>query len=189
MINYELRITNIHGIIGIDKNDAVLSVRQPSAELQIRTKPTQLNATTKQAQVVIDQSRCFSEAGLKSYLELTDEFAQRGRQAALEAIAQNVVEGNRKANINIKADAVGEIAADKVFRAPDEFNITLMPTSRPKIDFVGGISFDPRPGEVNINFTPNSVEFSATAPTISFYWKQQPYFSFEFIGKNLDVNV
>lgn len=189
MINYELRVTNTHGIIGINKNDAVLSVSQPPAELQISTEPAQLNATTRQAQVVIDQRQCFSEAGLKGFLELTDEFAQRGRQAALEAIAQTVAEGNRKANIKVKADAVGEIAASKVFWAPDEFNITLMPKSRPKIDFVGGISFNPRPGEVNINFTANSVEFSATAPSISFYWKQQPYFGFEFVGKNLDVNV
>lgn len=189
MINYELRVTNIHGIIGINKNDAVLSVSQPSAELQIRTTPAQLNATTRQAQVVIDQSRCFSEAGLKSCLELTDEFAQRGRQAAIEATAQIVAEGNRKANIRSKADAVGDIAASKVFRAPDEYNITLMPKSRPKIDFVGGISFNPRPGRVDINFITNPVKFSITAPSINFYWRQEPSFSFEFVGKNLDVNV
>jgi len=189
MVDYELRVTNIHGLIGISKNDAFLSVSQPHAELHLKTEPAQLNARTRQAQVRIDQTQCFSEAGLKGFLELTDEFAQRGRQAALEAIVQTVAEGNRMADIKVKTDAVGEIAAGKAFRPPDDYNISLMPRSRPKIDFVGGITFDPRPGGININSVANPVDINATAPSINFYWKRQPYFSFEFVGKNLDVNV
>lgn len=189
MVGYELRVTNIHGLIGINKNDAVLSVSQPPAKLQIESEPARLNARTRHAQVRIDQSRCFSEAGLKSVWELSDEFAERGRQAVLQAIAQTVSEGNRMAMIKVKTDAIGEIAASKVFRPPDDYNITLMPKSRPKIDFVGGISFNPKPGRINISFGTNPVEINATAPSISFYWQRQPSFSFKFVGKNIDVNV
>lgn len=189
MSGYELRITNIHGVIGINKNDAVLNIRQPRAQLEIETEPAQLNISTRQAQVKIDQSQCFSEAGLKSCLELTDEFAQRGQQAAMAAISEKVSEGNRMAMIKYKSSAIAEIAAQKAFPPPDEYNIALMPKSRPKIDFEGGISFNPSPGRVNIRAVTNPVEFEASPPAISFYWLRQPFFSMEFVGKNIDVNV
>lgn len=189
MLDYQLKVTNIHGLIGIRKNDAVLSLSQPRAKLNIETEPAQVNIHTTQAQVRIDQSQCFSEAGLKDVFELTEEFADSGRQTALEAIARIVAEGNRMANIKIKADAVGEIAADKVFRQPDQYDIALIPKSRPKIDFVGGISLEPQPGRISIEAVLNPAQIEATAPSLNYYWQKHPFFSFKFVGKNVDVNA
>lgn len=183
----QLRITNIHGQIGININDAVLSIRQPKADLEITTKPVELNIETKQVQIKIDQSQCFSEAGLKDVFELTDDFAQRGSEAALEAIGNITDEGNRMAMIETQADPFAEIGKDKALPPPADFNIALMPVSRPKIDFEGGLSFDPVITEVEIRSQLNPPEISATYPSIDFYMIQKPEFRFEFVGNNLDI--
>lgn len=183
----QLKITNIHGQIGININDASLSIRQPQADLEITTKPAELNMETRQVRIKIDQSQCFSEAGLKDVFELTEEFAQRGREAALEAVSNIAGEGDRMAMIQNHADAFAEIATNKALPPPADFNITLMPVSKPKIDFEGGVYFNPRMGQVDIRAQENSPEISATQPSVDIYMLQKPEFSFEFVGNTVDI--
>ncbi len=183
-----LQITNIPARIGINKNDAVLSIRQPKADLQIETEPAMLNMKQEHVRVKIDQSQCFSEAGLKGRAELSEEFAQLGRQAVLDGIARMVDEGNTMAAIANGQNAVANIAAAKVFRPPDDFNIDFIPKSRPRIEFEGGkVFFDPQPGKVNIRAKINPPEISATYPQLQFYTLQQHEFRMEFVGDRLDI--
>lgn len=185
----QFKVTNIHGQIGINKNDATLSIRQPKADLEIVSEPAELNTQNKQVRIKIDQSQCFSEAGLKDIFELTEEFAQRGKEYALEAIGKIVDEGDRMAMIENHADAFGEIATAKALPPPAEVNITLIPVSRPKIEFEGGISFNPRIGELRINSRINSPQISATYPSLEVYLLQKPEFHFEFVGNNVDIST
>ena len=185
-----LQITNIHGQIGINTNNAEQSIRQPQAELNIQTTPSELNMHTEHVRIRIDQSRCFAEAGLKSVFELTYEFAQRGIQASLEAIGNEVYEGNLMGAIKNKIDAIAAIAAQKAFPPPADFNIALMPQSRPKIDFIGGeVSYNPQMGNVSIEIRPNKAEINVTPGSVEIYMLQKPYFHFEFIGNNVDVST
>lgn len=186
-MSYELRITNIRGMIGINQTDALLSIRQPRADLEISSSPPQLNMHTEHLRIKIDQSQCFSEAGLKGVLELTGEFAKRGQQAALEAIGTIISEGNRMANIVNKADAIAEIAAERAVPPPAETNIVLMPTSRPKIEFEGGLSFDPEAGQVNIRAKANPPEINVQDGSLEIYLLQRPEFRMEFVGQNVDI--
>lgn len=186
----KLRITNIHAQLGINKHDAILSIRQPKAELQITTIPTELNTKTERLKITIDQKQCFSEAGLKDIFELTREAAERGKQAVLEAIARTTTEGNRLAMIENKSDAIVEIAAEKSLPAPADTNITFIPRSRPKIDVTGGtVSFSPKRGGVKIDIRAIQPELNTTSPEIEFYFLQKPVFKFEFVGNNVDVSI
>jgi len=185
----QLRITNIRGQIGIRTNDAILSIRQPWADMQITTRQAKLNINNVHPQVIIDQSRCFSEIGRKGIYEYTGDFAREGMTAAVEAAGQIVQEGNRMAWIENKADAIAEIATEKALPPTADFNITLIPQSRPTIDSTGRVSFNPEPGAVNINFNPHLPEIQATGGQIEMYMQQKPVFSFEFVGSNVDIKA
>jgi len=185
----QLQVTNIRAQIGISKYDAVLSVRQPGAGLEIAARRPVLNARTEHPQVRIDQSRCFAEIGRKGISEFTGDFAREGMGAVLEAVGRMVQEGNRMAAIKNKADAVAEIAMNKALPPPAEFNITLIPKSRPQIDFVGGVSFNPEQGIVNINFNPGAAEIQITRGRVELYMQRRPEFAFKFVGENVDLNV
>lgn len=184
-----LRITTTPAQLGIIRHDALLSIRQPKAEMEISTVKPEVNINFDHVRVFIDQSQCFSEAGLKNVFELTRENAMLGRQAALEGIASFVDEGNSLAMIHNKADAVVEIAAAKTFPPPADFNITFIPQSRPKIEFEGGLSFDPRPGRVDLEVTIRPPEISATRPELKFYLIQKPELRIELVGSNLDLKA
>jgi hypothetical protein len=187
MLGMQLKVTNIHGQIGININDASLSIRQPPADMEITTKPAELNMETNQVKIKIDQSQCFSEAGLKDVFELTEEFAQRGREVALEAVGNIAGEGDRMAMIENRADPFVEIATNKALPPPAEFNIALMPVSRPKIEFEGGVYFNPQMGQVDIRVQINAPEISSTQPSLDIYLLQKPVFSFEFVGNTVDI--
>ena len=184
----QLQINSIRGQLGIIRHDAVLSIRQPRAQVKMTSMPAELNTRTEHIKVRIDQSQCFSESGLKRVFELSDELAARARQAVLEGIAAVAVEGNRMSMIENKSNAVVEIALDKTFTPPADFNVDLMPKSRPKIEFEGGkVHFDPVLGGVNIEVQVNPPEISATPASIEYFWQQKPFFRMEFIGNNIDV--
>lgn len=184
-----LQVTNVHGQIGITTHNSVMQIRQPKAQIEMKTVPAELNAHTELVQVKIDQRQCFSEAGLKPPAELSQEFAQRGKQAALDATAKKVYDGNRMATIKNKVDVVAAIATENALPPPDDFNITLMPTSRPKINFEGGVSFSPRWGRVDIKVVINRPEINVTPGWVEVYLLQKPNFSFEFVGDNVDLAV
>lgn len=187
MISMQLKVTNIPAKIGINKHDAVLAIRQPRGELEITTTPTDLNMKTEHVQVRIDQSQCFSEAGLKDIFELTEDFARMGKEAVLEGIANRVAEGNRMAMIENKVNVIAQIDMEKALPEPVETNIDFIPKSRPRIDFVGGVSFNPQMGKVDIKAKINSPEINATPPSMEFYLLQHPEFHFEFVGNNVDI--
>lgn len=184
---YQLMIQHIPGQIGINSSDAVLSIKQPRAAMEITTQRAEVNIHSELPKVKIDQSQCFSEAGLKDIFELNEDFAQMGKEAVLMAIGEIVDEGNRMAMIANKRDAIVEIATDKALPGPADFNIKFIPQSRPKIDFEGGISFEPVSGKVNIEVTRRPVEINVQPGSLEIYLMQKPELNIQFVGKNLDV--
>jgi hypothetical protein len=183
----ELRITHNHAKIGINKIDAFLSIQQPRANMEIKTTPADLGLEIEKPRVIIDQSQCFSEAGLKGIFELTEENAQLAQQAALEAIGNYATEGTRLAQIETRVNVIAEIGAEKLLPEPAEINIKFIPQSRPKIDVVGGVKFNPQMGKVDINIQANRPKIDVKNGSVEIFMLQKPEFHFEFVGNNLDI--
>lgn len=186
----QLRVTNINGQIGIKTTDAVLSIRQPKGELEMTTKKTDLNLKINLPKVKIDQSQCFSEAGLKDVFELTAEAAQRGMQNAQETIGKIAADGDRMANFQTKEDVIAALDWEKAFPGPVDYNIGFIPRSRPKIEVEGGVAFNPQLGGVEFKAKIYAPEITvATKPSVEIFLMRKPEFHFEFIGNNVDIQV
>lgn len=184
-----IKITSTNALIGIQTTPAKMSIRQPKADFDMRQKHPKIILNTEPVKITIDQSQCFSEAGLKGYMELTDDAAARGRQAVLEGIGRIVSEGNTLAAIENKHDAIAEIAASNFIQVAER-NIDFIPKSRPKFDVVGGnvdISVDE--GTVEINSKQNRPIIDVEVGSVEISLRQHPSISFEYIGKEIDKKL
>lgn len=87
--------------------------------------------------IIIDQSRCFSEAGLKSISELIYNHAQKGMQDAMAAIERINSEGARMKEIQNGPGAIADIGKSKFIEGMAPFIYDAIPKSRPRIEVVG----------------------------------------------------
>lgn len=99
--------------------------------------------------VIVDQYECFAEAGLKNNTDLSREFVEYARSQFLAGVDKIVSEGNRMARIeNRMPDAIPEIAFDNAMENKD-WNIDIIPKSRPKIDVKGHLNLEWEMGKLN----------------------------------------
>lgn len=156
--------------IHITTTNARLQIQQPKGELSIiQTKPTMI-VDRQLPRVLIDQSQQFSEAGLKKWYELIDEYAQLGRQQAMNGIARIVEDGNRMAQIQRKMPpAIPELVLKNSTSPKLDFNFTMIPKTRPKIEVEGYLNIDWQLGKTEINYTPRKpiIEYTAGRVDIS----------------------
>lgn len=181
-----LSITTIKGQIGIKTTNAYLDMRQPKGEQSIKQIKPQMIIDRELPKVLIDQSQPFSEAGRKSWAEFAAEYAQLGRQQALESIGRIVEDGNRMAQIqNRMPDAIPEIALKNSTPKQHEFDFALMPTSRPKIEVTGYLNIDWQLGGVEYSYTPRKPVADYHPGKAEIYMKQYPKTEIRYIDNRV----
>jgi len=177
-----ISITTVKGQIGINTTNAYLDIRQPKGEQSIRQIKPQMTVDRELPKVIIDQSQCFAEAGRKPISQVVSEYAQLGRQQALEGIARIVEDGNRMAMIQNKMPAaIPEIALKNSTPKQNEFNFGLIPTSRPKIDVTGYLNINWQLGGVEYSYTPRKPIADYNPGKVDIYMKQYPKTEIRFI--------
>lgn len=181
-----LSITTTKGQIGIKTTNAYLDMRQPKGEQSIKQIKPQMIIDRELPKVLIDQSQPFSEAGRKSWAEFAAEYAQLGRQQALESIGRIVEDGNRMAQIqNRMPDAIPEIALKNSTPKQHEFDFALMPTSRPKIEVTGYLNIDWQLGGVEYSYTPRKPVADYHPGKAEIYMKQYPKTEIRYIDNRV----
>lgn len=178
-----LEIRSTMGQIGIRTTPPVQSIQQPRGEQSIRQFKPELKIDQEFPQVRIDQSRCFAEAGLKKPLELTAEFAARGREKALEAIGRISEEGDRLADFHL-GNPIPDIAIENAYPEYD-FNYTAIPQSRPQIDFTGHFHMDWQIKKPEINYIPRKAITQYTPGKANIHMAQWPEINIKYIDKKV----
>jgi len=186
VISLPLSITTIKGQIGIKTTNAYLDVRQPKGEQSIRQIKAQMIVDRQLPKVLIDQSQPFAEAGRKPWSQVAAEYAQMGRQQAIEGIARIVDDGNRMAMIQRKMpEAIPEIALKNSTPKQHEFNFGMIPTSRPRIEVTGHLNIDWQIGGVEYNFTPRRPVADYHPGKAEIYMEQYPQINFKYIDNRV----
>jgi hypothetical protein len=189
-MDMELRISQTYGKIGIETHPSRLSIRQPPPRVSMERRDPRLEIRREPVQVLIDQSRCFAEAGRKSIHELGREYARLGREAALEAIGRIAEEGGRMVAIERKENVIPQLSRERTNRDA-AFNIAFIPSSRPEIQVTGGnLDMEYIPGSIQMDWEIHTrAEFDATLHRVDIYMRQWPELHIEVVGKNLDRQV
>lgn len=181
-----LSITAIKAQLNINTTNAYIEIKQPKGQLSItQTKPT-MAVDRQLPKVLIDQSQQFSEAGLKKWLELTEEYAQLGQQQAMKGISRIVEDGNRMAQIQrIMPPAIPELVLKNSTSPRVEVNIDFIPKSRPKIDVEGYLNIDWQLGKTDINYTVGKPIIECTPGKVDIYMKQYPKIEIKYIDNRV----
>ena len=75
--------------------DAKVNISQPQADLKIEQPAATLEIHTTDPQLHIDMDQLWRDLGMKPTGELINEYAEKGRQGALEGISRRVREGRQ----------------------------------------------------------------------------------------------
>lgn len=174
--------------IGIRTTPAKAERHTEHPKLDLETEHPRLEMQSTLPKIQIDQSQCFSEAGLKSPMELTEENASNAVQAMYESIGRIVDQGNQLTDIHLGVSAIGEQAMYNAYdQFEHEFNLDTIPKSRPKIDLIKGtlnieyikgqVRATPRLGKIELNYTHGDVEI---------YMLQKNQLNIQVEGSNFD---
>ncbi|MDP9750553.1 MULTISPECIES: DUF6470 family protein [Thermoanaerobacter] len=181
-------INQTFGRIGIDTTPAQISIQSPKADLEIKQIPAKMEIDRKLPQVHIDQYQCFYEAGLKSIFDLVYDEAQRSKQIALEAIGKIAEDGDILASIENHQDAIVKLSEEALIQDID-FNVDLIPKSRPKIWFEGYLKINWELGGVKIKAIPHKPQISVIPAHVNIYMRQYPSIKIQYVGNNLDRRI
>lgn len=184
-----LRITTTDALISINTTPTKVKITQPRADFEMHQKQAKVITKMEPGQIIIDQSQCFNEAGLKNNVAFLDDMKQRATQDFLQGIDRTTSEGNTMAAIENNVNALAEIALNNSIQTYD-FNIDFIPKSRPIIDFKGGrIDIQVDEGYVEIKAKPNLPTIDVEVGGIEFYLRQKPDIKIEYIGNALDKTI
>ncbi len=185
----DLRITTQNAQIGIETTQGRFDIRQNQWPMRLRTEQPMLHLQSEDAVLYIDQRRCFSEAGLKSNMELSQKYASKGRQAALQATFQAARDGRELARISVKGSAIVRQAKRKsASLGKKQFNFDMIPKSRPDIAVVPGkLRGDLEWASIDIQLQNPKPDINYIKGDVEIYLKQKNYISFEYVGEGIDV--
>lgn len=168
--------------IGIVNKKPVQTIRQPKGEQSIKQVKAEMIVDRELPRVLIDQSQCFSEVGLKSVFELTRENAQLGYQHVLEEIGRIAEEGDQMAHIEDGRPlrtVLADIAEARAWR-PVDITVDLLPKSRPKIEVTGHLYIDWKLGGAKLDYKPNKAITRYQPGDVNIYIKR---------WNNLEIHV
>lgn len=144
----QIRTTDMKIALNID--DPVQIIRQPKVSQHIEQPAAILEIKTTYPKLTIDSSQARRDLGLIGPLEATENYAKKGRQAALKGIARRAREGRQMMENSGKGmgrQIIQNIAIQNHAPKPPSYNIKFVPS-------VGSVKIDFIPGETDIKVTP-----------------------------------
>lgn len=147
----QIRLQQTYAQIGLQITQPKQEIEQTPADMQIKQIPAKMTIDRTPSKLTIDQDQAWSELGFKKTSVLVQEFAEAGKQAAIEAIGEIAQEGDQLAAIKQKTDAFIAIATEKGNPPPAEFNIAFIPSH-------GSVKIDFTPTELHINWERGGAE-------------------------------
>ncbi|CQR46399.1 hypothetical protein BN1058_00657 [Paraliobacillus sp. PM-2] len=140
----QIRLQSQAAQLAIKQTAAQQTIRQPKAEQTIQQPKAKLNIETKPSKLTIDQSEAWADLGFKSVRRVTAEAFQQGKEAAMEATARRIRQGEEMMKIENGGNPIASQAIENGFDQMKRFNIGWIPSS-------GSVKVNYRPAEVVID--------------------------------------
>jgi hypothetical protein len=163
----QIQITKTDIKMNQQSTDAEISMQQSDPKITMEQPAAIIEMHTTDAEIHLDMSQFWRDVGLKKTGELINEIAQKASQTALEGISRKVSDGRQlmlNAGKNQKGDVIQSIAANRFgAKRPGPYNIKFIPSH-------DAIKVNIQPGTLDINVTPQQVNYNAQV--------QQPTFDY-----------
>ena len=184
-----VQITNFDGRLAARRNPTILEMKQPMADMTIRQPQAEIEYYQKDAKLLIDQSEAFADAGLKPVSRMIQEYAEKGKQQVLKAMATTAKQGDQLMNIAKESGTIQRLAKENSESPIRDFNIGFVPSSTSKVKktYIPGelhVKIEQRTPEVKIKA--NQPIIKVNPGDLEIYLKQKPTLSFKTVGLNVD---
>lgn len=190
-IKYTLDINFNFGEIGIKTQNAKFDLKIPdvSNNFEISREMPKLDVKFTYSDLKIDLSKPFSEIGLMKFYDLAALNAEKGRRNAENYIEKKVQEGRMFAKIEQKIP-VFKIIGDEAFGKEYDFNVDLIPKSRPEMVLQEGkVYTDFVPGDVKVNFSYEKIKLDYKGPEVNIFMERNPYIKIRAVPIENKVDV
>ena len=138
-------------------NNAKLNLQSTQPKVQLETTPPTVEIHQPQGELTIDQYPCRYSIGIKNLADLTRDFADLGRQTAMDAIGRIAQEGDQLARIQIKSNAIADIAANST--VSEVLDITYARIAMPNIHYQANpVQFNPIEGKVDLTLQRGTIQ-------------------------------
>lgn len=169
-----LEINSTPAKIEIHTRYPKVEVRGEHAQLQIRQTPIQMRISREDPELIIDQSESFASAGLKSVLQLAQEYYQRARAESMEGIGETARRGWRLMRIQ-DGETIGRLEFERMLKQQRQLKEVTMPSERPSTQIKPGeVTIDWTPQEVDIYWEPSDRRLVVTPGGVTIYISQYP---------------
>lgn len=159
--------------LALSITDPAISLRRKPAKLEMHTEAAVLEIRQSPGTMVIDQSPCRASYGLKTITQFTGDFAQKGMQAAFEAIGEIAEEGERLARIESGENAIVAIAVENSTDEPVEVVLKSIP--RPYIHYYPQpVEYNYRAGQLNVQYQRGDVDLQLNRGVVDITMVQYP---------------
>lgn len=179
-----LNISSQNAKIQLNIENPQINLRTTLPQIELFTQAAIVEINQVKGELEIDQSPCRASLGLKNWTEFARDDAERGKQAALEAVGRISEEGDRLAGIEKEKDAIVNIAAEKI--TPEDMDVEIgwidnpiinYKMNSPYYNFVSGkVDLQVQTGSVENNFQWGKVNISiAQYQSIKFWTTENKY--------------
>ena len=164
----QVRISSQPTLPALTSKPAALEMRSRRAEVQTASEPARLAVRQSEVRLTVDSSACREALGLYGFAGVSAQVAQQGAEAAQQATAQYVRNGNQLAQIGGPDISVAQLAADLnterlqtpsitwAYKPPPEIRFDVTP---PALDWSEPqLRYQVQPAEVTGSFTPGGVD-------------------------------
>ncbi|MGD6804724.1 DUF6470 family protein [Rossellomorea aquimaris] len=141
----QIRLQSSPTSISIQTTPGKMDIEQPPAQVDIQQPKAILDIETTPGKLTIDQTEAWADMNIKNVFRMTEENAEEGRQAALEATGSTAQDGDELMMIENGGGAIASQAKRNGESPIYEFNIGWIP----------------RLGSVKIQYDPASVKIDA----------------------------
>jgi len=168
--------------------DPVLNIRTTSPKTQLSTQPAIVEIRRTEGKLELDFTPYRYSIGFKNNADFMRDFANEGKQAALEAVARIAQEGDRLARIESKEDAIVQMAIESNFPEPPD--ITWARIEPPIIHYEPGkVDFNVIRGKVDLNLQRGTVELNLQRGEVKGRITQYPSIRFWTTNNEVDMSV
>jgi len=143
--------------LGLNITRSNLNINTPAPEIQINNQSSQLRIDKEEPSFTVHKEAVRREMGILTSGQFARDFADAGRQSAMQGIARRANDGDLLARFQVQGrDAIPTLArnASMARLGPVEVNIGLMPRSLLQMSW--------NVNQINVNFSNHSLTVDST---------------------------
>jgi hypothetical protein len=138
--------------IELTPQHASLDLQTTKSQVEISSQPAKVEISQPKGELEIDQTSFRYAYGKKDMKDFIRDFAQEGRQAAMQAIARIAADGDRLANISSRENTIAAMSAESTIKPVGELTWVSVPPP-------------------DIKYTPNYPTTDVADAKLSVAWK------------------